>query len=357
MSAVDLAACCSYARQVKTAAIIVNYRTPELAIDCVRSLQDQRTDANGLAIVLVDNDSQDGSRERFREVIALEGWAGSVELLELQQNGGFGWANNQAILRLLQREAPPEAILLINPDARAEPGAVVALTDVLDRCADVAAVGSQLIDADGQLAGSCFRFPSIGREWTRGHGRPKLSGLFGVKPALLGLGTTKPVDWVTGASVLFRAEALRQVGLFDTGFFLYFEEVELMFRLKKHGWAVAHAPLSRVVHIQGASTGVSEGRLRASKAPPAYMFESRRRFFALRGGTAYTWLAAAAWLLGDLQRRVWRFITRQRPGDLNEHERRAMFRIGLLPKKTDVIPFVTQWQDPVDRPPAWMSFT
>jgi GT2 family glycosyltransferase len=93
-------------RPVKVAAVIVNYRTPELAIASVRALLDQRTEANRLTIVLVDNDSQDDSIERFREVIALEGWADSVELLILQQNGGFGWANNQAILRLLQREVP-----------------------------------------------------------------------------------------------------------------------------------------------------------------------------------------------------------------------------------------------------------
>jgi GT2 family glycosyltransferase len=309
-----------------------------------------------LAIVLVDNDSQDDSIERFREVIALEGWADSVELLILQQNGGFGWANNQAILRVLQREVPPEAVLLINPDARAQPGAIAALTNVLAHRADIAAVGSQLIDANGLLSGSSFRFPSVGREWTRGHGRTRLSRLFGIQPAVVELGTTEPVDWVTGASVLLRVEALRQVGLFDTGFFLYFEEVELMFRLRRHGWAIVHAPLSRVIHIEGASTGVQEGQLRASKAPPAYLLESRRRFFALRGGAAYAWLAAAAWLLGDLQLRLWRLITRKKPSDLTLQERSIMRRIGMWPRKTDTIPFITQWQDSIDSSPAWMSF-
>ena len=341
---------------MKTTAIIINYRTPKLAIDCVRALQDQRTGAVSLTTLLVDNDSQDNSAEQFREVIEQEGWTDSVELLELHQNGGFGWANNQAILRLLGREAPPDAVLLINPDAQAQTGAVEALIEVLAQRPDVGAVGSQLINSNGLLSGSAFRFPSLGREWTRGHGKTRVSRLLGIKPTLIDSGTTGPVDWVTGASVLLRVEALRQVGLFDTGFFLYFEEVELMFRLKKYGWAIVHSPLSRVIHIEGASTGVLEGRSRISSSPPAYMLESRRRFFALRGGATYAWLAAAAWLLGDYQLRLWRLVTGKQPRDPNKQERRTMRRIGIRPRRTDTIHFITQWQDPIDRSPAWMSF-
>lgn len=334
----------------------MNYRTPTLAIECVRALLNQESGAHSLSMVLVDNDSQNGSVEWFIRVIEQEGWGGSVDLLKLSYNGGFGWANNQAISRLLQGPAPPEAVLLINPDARAQPGALTALADVLVQHPKVGAVGSQLINADGLLTGSAFRFPSIGREWTRGHGKARLSKLFGIKPSMIEVDKIEPVDWVTGASVLLRAKALQEVGLFDTGFFLYFEEVELMFRLKKNGWSVVHAPLSRVMHIEGASTGIQEGRSRTSRAPPAYILESRRRFFALRGGSTYAWFAAAAWLLGDWQLRVWRCITRKQPRDPNEPERSVLRHIGIRPRKTDAIPCATQWQDPFDRPPAWMSF-
>ena len=92
---------------------------------------------------------------------------------------------------------------------------------------------------------------------------------------------------------MFRAEALRDVGLFDDGFFLYFEEVELMHRMKAKGWTVRHVPQSRVVHIEGASTGGP-----AARAQPRTWYESRRRYFALTGGVLSLVTANAGRLAG-----------------------------------------------------------
>jgi N-acetylglucosaminyl-diphospho-decaprenol L-rhamnosyltransferase len=108
------------------------------------------------------------------------------------------------------------------------------------------------------------------------------------------------VDWVTGASVMLRVEALRQVGLFDEGVFLYHDEVELMWRMRKAGWTVAIEPRSRVWHIGGAATGVHDREVGGSVRPrvPAYFYRSRARFFGLTRGRFVATLAFMAWVAG-----------------------------------------------------------
>src|SRR5206468_12119595 len=105
-------------------------------------------------------------------------------------------------------------------------------------------------------AASAFRFPSAGRELTGAARSEKLGRVLGIAPLVIEAGHSVEVDWVTGASVLLRSEALRDVGLFDDGFFLYFEEVELMHRFHSNGWTVRHVPRSRVVHREGSATGL-----------------------------------------------------------------------------------------------------
>lgn len=95
------------------------------------------------------------------------------------------------------------------------------------------------------------------------------------------------VPWVTGAAVMLRTAALRQTGLFDDGFFLYFEETDLMRRLRRAGWAVWHEPAARVVHAGGAATQIRDPGtgLPHAKRMPRYWYESHRRYFALAGGS------------------------------------------------------------------------
>ena len=145
------------------------------------------------------------------------------------------------------------------------------------------------------------------------------------------------VDWVTGASVMFRSEALRDAGIFDEGFFLYFEEVELMHRMGRAGWRVLHEPLSQVVHVGGASTGIGT----AGQAPrrlPDYWYHSRLRYFARTRGRAGTLLVNLLWLAG---KGIWglRGLSgtapkgRQPPGEVS-----GVLRAGLWPIAHDLVP-------------------
>jgi len=335
------------------AIVMVNYRTADFVIRAVEALAGERATAGPFELIVADGDSGDGSAEKLAAHFADPAYRNWVSVLPLPVNGGFGWANNQAILRLLQRPEPPAFIHLINPDAVVQPGAVAALLAVIRANPRLGAVGSQLLEPTGELSGSAFRFPSPGREFVRGCGLARLGGLFGVAPTLVERAEPGPADWLTGASVMFRSAALRETGLFDDGFFLYFEEVELMHRMRRAGWDLWFVPSSRVVHIAGAATGVASGGQVAVRPHPAYRYEARRRYFMLTGGTAQLLAANLAWLAGRALRTVARPFIGQR-GERIPRELPMTLRHSFWPSARDRRRAPVRWDDPPGRPPAWM---
>ena len=338
-----------------TVVVIVNYRTPALVLDCLRSVSAERAALPHLRAVVVDNGSGDNSVEVLSAALGGEEFAEWVEFMPLAHNGGFGWGNNQAMLHLLQGSSPPEAILLLNPDAQGRTGAIRALVDDMARRPDAGAIGSQLVNTDGTLSGSAFRFPTIGREFMRGCGIGAIGRLLGISPTLVPFGERGPVDWVTGASVLLRTRALRDAGLFDSGFFLYYEEVELLHRMRRFGWRCYHCPDSTVVHIAGASTGVVDGRSTERPAPPDYLFQSRRRYFALTGGRRRALAANLAWLSGLALAALIGLLAPGRRNLAGRAELAPLLRLGLGAGPADARPAVTLADETPGRLPAWMS--
>jgi len=136
-------------RNSSIAVVTVNYRTPALTKRCIAAVAKERKGLPRLRAVVVDGGSADGSAAELSAALAKPAFASWVEFMPLPINGGFGWANNQAIQRLLQRAEPPEFIHLLNPDTEIEPDAIRFLADYLLRHPRIAAVGSQLIDPDG----------------------------------------------------------------------------------------------------------------------------------------------------------------------------------------------------------------
>src|SRR5687768_14946249 len=131
--------------------IIVSYNTREMTLECLRTLYGGLGDP-AAEVWVVDNASTDGSAEAIRAGFP------QVRLVANARNVGFGAANNQAMC-----QARGEFFLLLNSDAFPRPGAVAALADFLRRHQDVAVVGPRLLNADGSLQRSCFRFPSPGQ--------------------------------------------------------------------------------------------------------------------------------------------------------------------------------------------------
>lgn len=339
------------------AAVMVNFRTPALALDAARALASARVEFPDLRLVIADGFSDDGSVETLEAGVADSDLAEWVTVLPLATNGGFGWANNQAMLRLIQSDSPPDYIYLLNPDTEILPGAVSALVATLDRFPKCAAVGSLLLNDDGSPSGSAFRFPSIGRELLRGARTGGIGRLLGIAPMVFADAHVGEVDWVTGASTMFRVAALKQTGLFDTAFFLYFEEVELTHRLRKAGWTVRHEPASKVHHIGGASTGLAYNRKDLTIGPPLprYWFASRRRCFALIGGRGTAIAANLAWLAGHAFYMTRRILGRGGNHILNRREGRDLIGCGVLPSRADLTSDRTAWNEPPGRTPAWMQ--
>ena len=150
------------------AVVVVNYRTPGLAMNCLAALAVERQQLPNLKVVMVDGGSGDGSAAELSAGIAGPAYQRWVSFLPLPINGGFGWANNQAIQQLLARADAPNFIHLLNPDTEIESGGVKALVDYLEANPRVAAVGSQLLEPDGSWTGSAFNFPTVRGEVARG---------------------------------------------------------------------------------------------------------------------------------------------------------------------------------------------
>jgi N-acetylglucosaminyl-diphospho-decaprenol L-rhamnosyltransferase len=335
---------------VDVAVVIVNYRTPDLTERCLAALAAERKQLPRLRAVVVDGASGDDSAAKLAKAAAKPDYADWVKFLPLAINGGFAWANNQAILTLAQDGDWPEFIHVLNPDTEVIPGAVVRLVEELQANPRCAAAGSELVTPQGNAAASAFYFPSPSGEFATAGMLHRLRLLLGIAPNLHPPGKPSDVDWVTGASVMFRTEALQDSGLFDDGFFLYFEEVELMHRLRAAEWTIRFVPESRVVHLEGAATGLGSG---ATRPPPTYWYESRRRYFALTGGAAAVLGSDAASLAGMGVAALKALLGR--PRAKNGPRGRDILRFGLWPRSRDRRPSIPALGDPPGRPPAWMA--
>jgi GT2 family glycosyltransferase len=293
-----------------TRIVIVNYRTPELTVDCLRSLAHELRAEPGCRAIIVDNASGDGSVERIAAAICSEQW-GWAELLPLDCNGGFAAGNNAAIRPLLQGPDAPAYFLLLNPDTVVRPGALSALLDFMEAHPRAGIAGSRLELPDGTRQASAFRFHNLLSQFDYGFRLGWLSRRLEEFLAPMPI-RDEPhrADWVSGASLIVRREVFERVGLLDEGYFLYFEETDFCLRARRAGWECWYVPASRVVHLEGQSTGVI-ARLRERKRMPRYWFESRRRFFRKNYGWVYGLLASAVLASGFAAWRVRRRLQRK----------------------------------------------
>ena len=322
-------------------AVVLNYRTADLTIACLRSIAAQIDQLPNLRVVVTDNASGDGSVERVGRVIAEENWSSWAELMPLPTNGGYAYGNNAAVRRALASESPPEFFLLLNPDTVLREHAIQALVAFMRTHPDAGIAGSRLEDPDGTPQCSAFNFPSAWSELDRGLRLGVVAKLIEDKLVRRPIpNEASRVDWVAGASLLVRREVFEHVGLIDEAYFLYFEEVDFLLRAKRAGFDTWYVPESRVVHHMGASTGVSDER-RAAKRVPGYWFDSRRRYFLKNHGPLGAAAADLAWLLGfsvySVRQRVLPKPANDPPHVLGDFVRNGIWRRGVSiePARTD----------------------
>src|SRR4051812_6019784 len=214
--------------------VIVNYRTPQLCIDCLRSLAPQITP--DMRVVITDNLSGDDSVNLIGRAIDYNDWHWA-KLIELQRNGGFAFGNNEAIRSALKSDDPPELVLLLNPDTVLRDGAIADLTKFMETHPKAGIAGSRLEDPDGAPQISAFRFHTIASEFERGMRLGLVTKLLSkriVAPPVPSEATI--TDWVAGASMIIRREVFEKIGLLDEKYFMYFEEVDFCLAAKRAGF-------------------------------------------------------------------------------------------------------------------------
>lgn len=310
------------------AVIIVNYGTAALALDAAESALSQQMSDRALHVHIVDNASPGDDAQHIATEIARRGWQAIVTLWPERVNHGFGRGNNIVLAELASQPGPPAYVFLLNPDAILEQGALSRLATLLDTRTDVAGVGAGISKPDGQPVTAAFRFPSLLGEFEAAAAFGPISRLLARHRIPLPPDSPEgPVDWVSGAAVLFRLDALRDVGFFDPAFFLYFEEVDLMRRLRAKGRAIWYLPSARVRHVEGASTGVTSGMTRRK---PAYWFHSWALYHRRAGTRTGACLTALAHLTGVLVN-IMHCRLRRLPSRLNQRYFRDFAMQAFLP--------------------------
>jgi N-acetylglucosaminyl-diphospho-decaprenol L-rhamnosyltransferase len=247
--------------------VVVSYNVERLLGACLEALRAAIARAPDVPtrVVVVDNASRDGSvalvRERFPE----------FEVRALDRNLGFSAGNNVAL-----RDADSPFVLLLNPDTEVRDDAPAALVRFLEAHPKAGAVGGRLVYPDASFQHSAFRFPTLPMaflDFFPINHRLTDSRLNGRYPRGW---YDRPfeVDHPLGACVCIRREVLDQVGLMDEGYFMYAEEVDLCWRIRRAGWQIWYTPEATVVHHQGAATRQFRGEMLVQ------LHRSRYRFFA-----------------------------------------------------------------------------
>lgn len=227
--------------------LIVNYNTSELLINCIKSIY-ERTNSVEFEIIVVDNHSSDDSVYKVRKVFP------KVRIIENNQNIGFAKANNQAI-----NESTGEVILLLNSDTIVLDGAIEKSFRFLRDHPDAGVVGCKLMNPDRSLQPSCRSYPSILNYLSESFFLYKLfpkSQIFG-RPFMtfLDCSSIVNVDVVSGAFMMIKRDVLDHVGLLDDGFFMYSEEIDFCYRVRKNGWQIYYYPGAQIIHIRGGTSG------------------------------------------------------------------------------------------------------
>ena len=310
---------------MKICIVTVNYKTAPLTI---RSVQHSLADLGDIEgrVLVVDNDSGDDSLSVLRAAVREHGWGDRVEILDAGRNGGFGAGNNFAMRHALASDDPPELFYLVNPDATVDPGSIPALVRFMDERPEVGIVGTRIIDGDGEVHASGFRFPSAFSELERGFRLGIVSRVLRPYSVWQDSPTaTSPVDWVSGASCVLRRRMLDEIGLFDESFFLYFEETDLCRRAADAGWERWYVAEAQVQHLEGAATGIKE-----RKRIPGFWLDSRRLYFEKAFGRIGRVVADAAWASSHASWRLRRRLL-GRPDDDPPHALRDFLRhsVGL----------------------------
>jgi N-acetylglucosaminyl-diphospho-decaprenol L-rhamnosyltransferase len=225
--------------------VVVSYNSRDRLRGCVEPL----LGLPGVHVFVVDNASPDGSLEAVKDL--------PLTAMQLPTNGGFAHGVNAG-----WQAGSARYVLLLNPDARIEGSSLDVLVQALDDTPQVGAVAPRIVDEAGALDYSQRRFPRLRSTYARAF---FLHRLFPTASWTDELVRDEDVyarrahpDWVSGACMLLRRDALARLGGLDEGFFMYAEDIDLCHRLRRAGYEILFEPEALVVHEGGASAPRTE---------------------------------------------------------------------------------------------------
>jgi len=239
--------------------VIVSWNAKRYLAQCLESLSAERCKPS-MEIVVVDNDSTDGSPEY------VEKHHPKVRLVRNRSNLGFAKANNIGI-----REAAGKYVCLLNSDVKVLADCVAKLVNFCEAHPEVGMVGPRIMGGDGKLQRSCRGFPGL---WNMLCRALSLDGLFprckpfgGYLRRYQDYGKLAPADILSGCFWMIRREALKDVGLLDESFFMYGEDMDWCKRFWEAGWGIFYVPQAEAIHYGGASS---------ANAPVRFFIEKQR---------------------------------------------------------------------------------
>jgi GT2 family glycosyltransferase len=253
-------------KQPLVGCVLVNWNGWRDTVACLDALRD--SDYLELLIVVVDNGSTDDSVERIRAAHP------GIHLLQTGRNLGFSGGNNEGIRAVMRHNA--KYVWLLNNDTQPAPQALRELVETAESDSRLGAVGSVL---------HYMSEPQRIQVWG--------GGWINLWTGYVSHATARPrserLDFLTAASMLVSRKALEDVGLMDDRFFLYWEDAELCFRLRRKGWRLAVAPSSTLLHRVNASAG------KDTASTERYFTYSAIRFLSQY---AHIPALASSWFLG-----------------------------------------------------------
>lgn len=242
--------------QIPLTVIIVNWNTKDLLISCIKSIFGQGE--LEVEVIVVDNGSTDGSVEAVSAMFGER-----VFIIKNTENAGFAKANNRGI-----KKANGRFVLLLNSDTVVKKGTLSGMVSWMDRNPSFGVSTCQLLNSDGSIQETGGYFPTIGRVfgWMFFLDDLPIKLFKPIHPHAPGFYTKDAfytseheMDWVTGAFFLIRREVFENVGYLDENFFMYAEEMEYCFRIKKAGFKIGYVPSVSIIHFgkKSSTTGSS----------------------------------------------------------------------------------------------------
>jgi len=272
---------------------IVSWNTRELLDDCLRSVFENANDIE-LEVIVVDNASSDGSAEMVREKYP------QVKVIENDENVGFAGANNQAY-----EVSSGRHFMILNPDTKVL-SPLAPIVQFLDSNADVGAAGCKCVNPDMSIQRNWYDYyPSALWEMLPHRVRELGQSLIFRRDA----DSLFDTKWVGGQCMTVKREVLESVGGMDPDYFMYSEETDWCFRIRRAGWRVCHFPKIVILHYGGQSTKLAEVRMLVELQRSKYRFIARN--LSVEKARMFK---AAIWVKTLLQRAGLRLVGNAREG-------------------------------------------